>query len=125
VTVSGTIALGLGLNLALFTLFSAYVLRPLTIRDPYSLYSFTWSDRAGHEHAFSWDEYQQLMKQSAFSEIAAVQGLYTRVNGHPFHGELVTGNYFQMLGLGATLGRPLLPEDSSAPGRAPLIVLSY
>ena len=46
-TVSGTIALALGLNLALFTLFNAYVLRPLSIRDPYSLYSFTWSERGG------------------------------------------------------------------------------
>ena len=46
-TVAGTIALGLGLNLALFTLFNAYVLRPISIRDPYSLYGFTWTDRQG------------------------------------------------------------------------------
>lgn len=125
-TVSGTIALGLGLNLALFTLFNAYVLRPLSIRDPYRLYSFTWSDRTGDEHAFSWDEYQQLVQDKpAFSEVAAVQGLYTRVEGHAIQGELVTGNYFQMLGLGTTLGRPLLPEDSRVPGREPILVLSY
>lgn len=125
-TVSGTIALGLGLNLALFTLFNAYVLRPLSIRDPHTLYSFTWSDRGGLEHVFSWDEYQQLLKEHpAFSDIVAVQGLYTRVEGHGFHGELVTGNYFQMLGLGTTLGRPLLPKDSEAPGREPCLVLSY
>lgn len=124
-TVSGTIALGLGLNLALFTLFNAYVLRPLTIRDPYSLYSFTWANRAGHEHVFSWDEYQQLLQQPAFSEMAAVQGLYTRVDGHPFQGELVTGNYFEMLGVSTMLGRPLLPSDCNAPGREPFLVLSY
>jgi putative ABC transport system permease protein len=125
-TVSGTIALGLGLNLALFTLFNAYVLRPLSVNDPYSLYSFTWSDRTGHEHGFSWEEYQQLAKEKpAFSEVAAVQGLYARVEGHPFQGELVTGNYFQMLGVSTVLGRPLFPEDSDAPGREPFLVLSY
>ncbi|MFL6303773.1 MAG: ADOP family duplicated permease [Candidatus Sulfotelmatobacter sp.] len=125
-TVSGTIALGLGLNLALFTLFNAYVLRPLSIHDPYSLYRFTWSDRMGREHAFSWDEYQQLAKDKpAFSEVAAVQDLYTRVEGHAIEGELVTGNYFEMLGLGTTLGRTLLPEDSRVPGSEPLLVLSY
>ena len=125
-TVSGTIALGLGLNLALFTLFNAYVLRPLSVRDPYSLYSFSWSEPSGREHAFSWDEYQQLVKQKpAFSDVAAVQFVYTRVNGHAFVGELVTGNYFQMLGVGTTLGRPLLPTDSGAPGSEPFIVLSY
>lgn len=125
-TVSGTIALGLGLNLALFTLFNAYVLRPISIHDPYSLYSFTWADRQGRGHVFSWDEYQQFEKDNpAFSEVAAVQYVYTRVDGHVFQGQLVTGNYFQMLGVGSELGRPLLPEDASAPGRQAVIVLSY
>jgi predicted permease len=125
-TVSGTIALGLGLNLALFTMFNAYVLRPLSIRDPYSLYAFTWFDRTGREHAFSWDEYRRFIEEKpAFTEMAAVQGIFTRVDGHAFHGELVTGNYFQILGVGAKLGRPLLPTDSAAPGREPYIVLSY
>lgn len=125
-TVSGTIALGLGLNLALFTLFNAYVLRPLSVRDPYRLYSFTWSDRVGREHAVSWDQYQQLAKdRPVFSEVAAVQGLDTRVEGHAIEGELVSGNYFQMLGLGTALGRPLVPEDSRVPGRDPILVLSY
>jgi predicted permease len=125
-TVSGTIALGLGLNLALFTLFNAYVLRPLSIRDPYSLYSFTWLDRMGREHAFSWDEYRQLENDKpAFSELAAFQGLFTRIEGHAIQGELVNGNYFQMLGVGASLGRPLAAEDSRVPGREPVLVLSY
>lgn len=125
-TVSGTIALGLGLNLALFTLFNAYVLRPISVHDPYSLYSFTWADRQGRGHAFSWDQYQQFEKDNfVFSEVAAVQYVYNRVDGHVFQGQLVTGNYFQMLGVGLELGRPLLPEDASAPGREAVIVLSY
>jgi len=125
-TVAGTIALGLGLNLALFTLFNAYVLRPISIRDPYSLYGFTWTDRQGAGHAFSWDEYKQFEKDNpAFSEVAAVQYIYTRVDGHAFQGQLVTGNYFQMLGVTSELGRPLLPEDASAPGREAVLVLSY
>jgi predicted permease len=124
--VSGTIALGLGVNLALFTLFSAYVLRPLSVHDPYRLYSFTWSDHLTGEHRFSWDEYQQLVKEkAAFSDAVAVQYVFARVDGHPFRGQLVTGNYFQMLGVGTTLGRPLLPEDAAAPGREPFLVLSH
>lgn len=124
--VSGTIALGLGVNLALFTLFSAYVLRPLSVNDPYRLYRFTWSDRLTDEHRFSWDDYQQLVKQkAAFSDAAAVEYMFARLDGHPFRGQLVTGNYFQMLGLGTTLGRPLRPGDSDAPGREPVLVLSH
>jgi predicted permease len=125
-TVTATIALGLGINTALFTLFNGYVLRPIAVRDPYSLYGFTWTDRAGDGHLFSWPEYQQFEKDSpAFSEVAAVRYLFSRLDGRRFHGQLVTGNYFQMLGVGAALGRTLLPEDAAVPGRDPVLVLSY
>jgi predicted permease len=125
-TVTMTIALGLGINTALFTLFNEYVLRPLAIRDPYSLYGFTWTDRTGGGHLFSWPEYRQFEKDNtAFAEVAAVRYLFSRHEGRRFHGQLVTGNYFRMLGVGAALGRTLLPEDAAAPGRDPVLVLSY
>jgi len=124
-TVSGTIALGLGLNLALFTLFNAYVLRPLSIRDPHSLYSLVWTDRE-HGHLLTWDQYRHLeAERTAFSEVAAVQYVMTRLDGRVLQGQLVTGNYFQMLGVGTVVGRPLLPDDAVAPGRNPVMVLSY
>jgi putative ABC transport system permease protein len=124
-TVAATIALGLGINVALFTLFNAYVLRPIPVRDPSSLYTFTWRTRTGN-HAFSWDEYQRFRQDNrAFSEVAAIQHVQTRLDGRVFQGRLVTGNYFQMLGVGTTLGRILLPEDAAVPGRDPVVVVSY
>ena len=126
VTVIGTIALGLGLNTAVFTLFNYIVLRPFPVRDPYSLYAFTWADRLHREQAFSWHEFENFRKNNpAFSEVAAFHYFFARAEGRPLTGALVTGNYFQMLGGGATLGRTLLPEDTSAPGREPVMVLSY
>ncbi|HLY17317.1 MAG TPA: ABC transporter permease, partial [Bryobacteraceae bacterium] len=125
-TVAGTIALGLGLNTSLFTLFNAYVLRPLAVRDPYSLYTFTWTNHAGEGHAFTWGEYRDLANNNpAFSEAAAAEGIFTRLDGRPLQGLLVSGNYFQMLGVGTAVGRPLLPDDAAAPGRDPFIVISY
>ena len=125
-TVAATIALGLGINVALFTLFNAYVLRPVAVHDPDTLYTFTWTTRSGREHAFSWNEYQRLREDTrAFSEAAATLYVHTRLDGRAFQGQLVTGNYFQMLGVGAALGRTLLPEDATAPGREPVVVLSY
>ena len=47
ITVILTIALALGLNTMAFTIFNAYVLRPLAVRDPSSLYQITWRDRRG------------------------------------------------------------------------------
>ena len=117
-TVIGTIALGLGLNVALFTIFNAYVLRPLSIRDPYGLYSFTWTNREGRRHSFSWREFESFRKNNpVFSEAAASSFLYARVNGHPLMGELVTGNYFHVL-----RHRCRVWEDSNSRGFCPLPV---
>jgi len=125
-TVAATIALGLGINVALFTLFNAYVLRPVAVQDPYALYTFTWTTRAGRPHAFSWEEYQRLRENSrVFSQVAAVVPVQTRLDGRMFQGQLVTGNYFQMLSVGTALGRTLLPEDAAAPGRDSVVVISY
>jgi hypothetical protein len=126
-TVIATVALGLGLNTSLFTAFNAYVLRPLAVRDPYSLYRYTWINRNGDGHMFSWREFQGLCSQNpAFSEIMAVDQLgFARAEGHIMFGQLVTGNYFRMLGIEAALGRTLYPEDAAAPGSAPVVVLSF
>ena len=124
-TVVATIGLGLGINTALFTVFNAYVLRPLAVADPHSLYEPHWVNRAGRGHLFSWPQYQELRgTETGFSEIYASSGLQVRIDTREFFAELVTGNYFRMLGVGAALGRTFGPEDASAPGREPVMVLS-
>jgi macrolide transport system ATP-binding/permease protein len=125
-TVVATIALGLGLNTALFTIFNAYVLQPLRVSDPYRLYQFTWADRNLEGHRFSWQEFRDFQRQNpAFSDVAAFNRVsFTRVEGHLMWGHLVTGNYFQMLGVSAIRGRTLLPEDAEVPGSTPVAVLS-
>jgi predicted permease len=125
-TVVATIGLGLGVNTAAFTVFNAYILRPLAVSDPYSLYQIEWRNRSGQRHLFSWPQYRRLQADSpALSEIHAVRGFQLRVNGRQCFAELVTGNYFSMLGVGATRGRTLKPSDSSVPGQGAVMVLSY
>jgi predicted permease len=125
-TVIFTIAVGLGLNTTVFTIFNAYVLRPFDVRDPQALYEFTWLNRAGRGQWLTWDEYTELNRnRSVFSETIGQRFLLARFDGQPAFGELVSGNYFQMLGVGAALGRTLLPEDAAAPATAPVIVLSH
>src|SRR5438552_2961905 len=71
-TVVATIALGLGLNTTLFTIFNATYFRPIGVRDPHSLYEFVWTDRTGGSHAFSWPEYLEFLTSNpAFSEVLA------------------------------------------------------
>ena len=66
-TVILTIALGIGVNTAAFTIFNAYLLRPIPVDDPYSLYAFTWTDRTGRGHWFTWQEYKILADRPGYS----------------------------------------------------------
>jgi predicted permease len=125
-TVVLTIALALGLNTTAFTIFDAYVLRPIAVRDPASLFQLNWIDRGGGRHAFTWTDYEALrIEHSALDELFAFRFVFTRIDSTPAFGQLVSGNYFSMLGVGAALGRPLLASDAMTPGTGAVIVLSH
>ena len=75
-TVVATLALGLGLNTTLFTIFNAYFFRTLSVHDPHSLYEFLWTDRAGERHSFTWPEYREFLKENqAFSDALAYRSV--------------------------------------------------
>jgi predicted permease len=126
-TVVGTIAIGLGLNTAVFTIFNTYVLKPLDVRDPYALYEMVWTARAGNDSRFTWADYLALRAdRTVFSEVLAEgRPMMARIDGSPAFGFLVSGNYFRMLGVDAALGRTLDPDDAEAPGRSPVVVVSH
>jgi predicted permease len=118
-TVIATIALGLGINTAVFTIFNAYVLRPISVRDPYSLYEADWTQPAG-QFSFTLEQFRELQRQdTVFSDSFASRSLQVRIEGRNAFGELVSENYFQMLGVRAAIGRSVLPQDG-----APVVVLS-
>src|ERR1051325_815337 len=82
-TVVGTIGLALGLNTTLFTVFNAYVLRPLSVRDPSSLYGFTWTNQRGAGRAFTVRDYDEVRQSGvAFSDVLAYQSIFGALNGH-------------------------------------------
>ena len=126
ITVVATIGLGLGLNTTLFTLFDAYVLRPLSIHDPGSIYEFTWRTKAGFGHVFTMPEAEAISRQKRiFADVLVTQQFLTRVGGNQLFGQLVSGNYFTMLGLGVEKGRPLLPQDAVFGASGAVVVLGY
>jgi predicted permease len=129
-TVVATIALALGLNGTVFTIFNAYVLRPLPVRDPGRLYDVTLLGNRGPEQWteswMDWDDYRELERRNpAFSEALAHRMTFVRIGPTPSQGELVSGNYFRMLGVSTVLGRPLLPEDAAVFGQGAVLVLSH
>src|SRR5437588_10728586 len=124
-TVVLTIALGLGLNTSVFTIFDVYVLRPLAIRDPGSLYEVSFQDRRGWGQSLSWQQYQDVRALSIASESFAYTNAFARSERRPMFGSVMTGDAFRVLGAAPALGRTLLPEDAAPPAGEPVLVLSY
>ena len=126
VTVIATIGLALGLNTALFTAFDHYVLRPLAVRDPGTLYQVEWTQKSGAGHFFTWEEFQSLREQtSVLSGAYASFGVIGQIDHQPAFGQLVTPDFFELLGAPVSMGRPFTPADAPAPGTGAYIVLGH
>ena len=137
-----TLALGIGANVAIFTLVEGILLRSLPVSDPARLYRIgdrtdccyydNFENDDGDFDLFSYDLYLRFKQVSPeFEELAAVQagggGFSARWGASPakaLRAEYVSGNYFSTLGVGAYAGRPLSASDDK-PGAPPVIVLSY
>ena len=124
-----SLALGIGVNTAMFTLLDAVLLRSLPVRSPQDL--VLMAERSGSRESFSlsWPEFQALKESPALTGMSAFRPwrFRTTIRGGPelVDGQLVSGNYFTLLGVPAVLGRTLADQDDQAPGANPVAVLSY
>jgi len=129
-----SLALGIGANTAIFTLVDQLLLRLLPIKDPQQLVLLNW--RGKHygsnrgSNALSLPMYKDFRgRNQVFSGLMCrfALPLSISVNGRTERasGELVSGNYFQVLGVGAAIGRTFTPDDAKVPGGDPLAVLGY
>ncbi len=136
-TVVLTLALGIGANAAIFTLANQMLLRLLPVKDPQQLYllnyqgNFIGGSCRPCSNTFSYPAYAELRQtgQNVFMGIAA---RYQEAVDLGVHGsaqrakaELVSGNYFHVLGVSAAIGRTLTPDDDRVKSAEPYVVLSY
>jgi putative ABC transport system permease protein len=138
-TVVLTLALGIGANTAVFTLFDQVLLRMLPVQQPKQLVRFEWtgpfsgsasSFGGGMENYFSYPMYKDLRdRNQVFWGILAADktgvGVSWNNQAENEDAELVSGNYFQLLGLQPALGRLLTPQDDTVINSNPQVVLSY
>lgn len=129
-----SLALGIGANTTIFTLVNAVLLNPLPVKDASRLVSVeTAEPRNGvlaPLGAISRLNYQDLRDGSdVFSGMAAATfaALALSGGGEPeqVFGQLVTGNYFDVLGAPLAAGRTFLPDEDSQPGTHPVVVLAH
>ena len=129
-TVVGVLTLGIGLNATVFTMLKSMAFSPIAGVDRSSQLATVFRETtAGRAIGLSYPDYQYVRNhQQAFvglfgSSLATV-GLGKGRASRALFTELVTGNYFQVLGVRAEHGRTLLPSDEIAPGQHPVVVLS-
>jgi predicted permease len=121
-----TVGLGLGLVAVVFTVLNAFVFRVDDVRNPHELFAVERQRSANAEPENLRLQYETLLRETGvFSDaFATTEEIDAWIEGTRLEGPLVTGNFFQVLGVGAARGRTLAPSDDE-PGRPPAIVLSH
>jgi predicted permease len=145
-----SLALGIGANTAIFSLIDSVLLKTLPVEDPQHLVALQWAsqgwpevinglsgtmyrDGAGRNvsPSFSYPLYEQLRSQNhVFSNVLAMSGNTSELNvgyrGEPGRadGELVSGTFFDTLGVQPAVGRTFTPDDDRADS-SPAAVISY
>lgn len=140
-----TLALGIGANTAIFTLVNAVLLKKLPVSNPQELVLFSDmtgegtsvedTPRSGKWSRFSYASYKYFRDHNdSFQDIAALRSGVTRLSVRQTDaqanaaarssGQLVSGNYFSLLGVQAMRGRVLTPEDDK-PGSEPAAVMNH
>jgi len=133
-----SLALGIGANTAIFTLLNAVMVRPLPVRSPDEL--VTVGDPARPTalreggpmlDILSYPLYQRLRDHNRVFTGLLASGRTGRIEMtadggamETVRGRLVSGNYFEVLGVSPRLGRALSSDDDRVPGGSPVIVIS-
>ena len=125
------LALGIGLNGAIFLLLDAVLLRLLPVADPASLVRIAQNVRnIGVGSYFPYDELRAIERTAtSFSDLAGyfdlTAGVRDASGAMRVRAQVVTGHFFSMLGVQALHGRVLTAGDETQPTAAPPAVLSY
>jgi predicted permease len=134
-----TLALGIGANTAIFTVINAVMLRALPVQHPEQLVTVgnpsrvhSWGTGTPRTDVFSYPLYREVRDNNeVFSSVLASSNLgdlriaMEGSGSETASGRLVTGNYFQTLGVEALLGRTLTAAEDTIPGSDPVLVISY
>ncbi|MCU1386250.1 MAG: macB 1 [Acidobacteria bacterium] len=125
-----SLAIGIGFNTALFAVVDAVLFKPLPVAAPDRLVDVFTSDSTGKLEfsTSSYPDYRDLSAQNdVFDGLVGYSPMMAALNldgrSRLAMGEIVTGNYFQVFGVGAALGRTILPSDDQ-PGAPNVVFVS-
>ena len=125
-TIVATVALGLGIVAALFTILNTFLFRVDTVPDIDEMYAVEWPRLAnGDRTLLTRPRFEALRRETSVftGAYAAVHDIDLRVDGRMMAVTLVTGNFFLVVGVDPVIGRGLTPADDDSGGN-PVAVLS-
>ena len=123
-----TLALGMSAMAGMFAVVNAMMFRPLAVDHPEQLISI--SNQAGLGHYVSYKDFQDYRAETsvlsdAIGYVPRIASLNVSGSAERITIQLVTDNYFSMLGVQPAAGRLIRPDEGRARGDAPVLVLSY
>lgn len=134
------LALGIGVNTAILSAVNGFVLRPLPVENPEELIALHSGKKMDAEvwGEFSYPNYLDLREQNrSFSDLCASEETSAGISSSESRnagdseraevvwGELVSSNYFEVMGVKPVLGRGILPEEDRMPNAHPVTVISH
>ncbi|NNL31334.1 MAG: hypothetical protein HKO77_09935, partial [Gemmatimonadetes bacterium] len=125
-----SLALGIGPNTAIFSIVNGLFFRDRGVAEPDTLVEIWEMGRDGRLNYTYYSVYEDILEGTTdvFSDVAVYAPISARLEGDlgaaPILGELVSANFFHVLGVGASVGRTFLPEEGVTPGTHPVTVLS-
>ncbi len=125
-----TLALGIGANTAMFSAVNGVLLRPMPVAEADQIVQVDQTDAHGESpHELSYPDYVDLRARTEslsglLGHKLAHVALTSGADNDIVWGELVTGNYFDVLRVQPALGRGFLPEEDATPGSHPVAVIS-
>ena len=135
-----SLALGIGANAAIFSVFNQMLLRPLPVPEPGRLVNIgSPGPRQGSSSCGNAGDCDVVFTYPMFRDLERAQTVFTGLAAHVLfranlsidgqtlagEGELVSGSYFPVLGVQPALGRLLGPQDDRAVGESHVVVLSH
>jgi predicted permease len=125
-----SLAIGIGANSAIFSLFNSILLRPRPVSHPEQLVEIYVGEGEHPYQSTSYPSYLELRDRNEVLSGMAAYGISQFKLGvaegvEQIWAEAVSGNYFDVLGVPAQKGRTFLPEEDLVPGRNPVAVISH
>jgi macrolide transport system ATP-binding/permease protein len=125
-----SLGLGIGANTTIFSWVQAVLLRPIPgASDPGSLVIAAMENREGQSRSWSYPNYKDLHDRATLVDYVGQDdqtlSIAVEATAERAWGGLVTGNFFEVMGVRAAAGRVFTRQDDVTPGGHPVVVLSY